>query len=675
VSSWRAPEAGTGADPNRPQSRWWFVVAVVCVAVLGFVNTRWADDRLPGDADSDVRGILAALSAISILMLGLQLVVAGILRDPVDRRMRRPPSMALTAAGAATAAGAVATVAFVVIESSVSFRLEVAVSAGIAVALMIITVPARSVLLGGERWLDLAVIAVLAGLPRFVVTLLGSSGGTFPLLAAVVAGEAIGGGIAILRATSTPRAARWPRGAVRHLCNGVAASTGLALVILLGSVSLRGRLGDDVDAFSQSAALARLPFVLVFAVAFVFFPSMTRHPIGSAELRRIFHRAMLLCSIAAAASLTVILAAPSFAMRMISSDPVASPSTVRVLCVAFALTGVASVSLMQYVAHGSRFALWAWPAAFVTLVGQLTCTTALSLAVYALVSSIVLLVSSSLPALLRVAPVLRPTVVDASGPTAHRVTSGTTVVIPSFNPGPTVLETVEEVIDSFDAAGLDVTVIVVSDGSTDGSPALIDGAARRQLIHVRHTENRGKGAALRSGFALATSPIVGFVDADGDLPPGQLVELVRIQHETNASIVFGSKRHNESSVDVSRTRIVVSRTYQWMIRTLFQLDIRDTQTGIKVFSREVLDAIMPLVREDGYALDLEMFVASRYTGHADFVEVPVRLSRQGSSTISSRSAMRMIGHTLHIFWRAKITLEYLRLTTAEREVAEELSAR
>jgi len=266
--------------------------------------------------------------------------------------------------------------------------------------------------------------------------------------------------------------------------------------------------------------------------------------------------------------------------------------------------------------------------------------------------------------------VLTPPVVDRATRPAAALTTGATIVIPAYNPGPTVLETIECVVAAFRAADQDVAVIVVSDGSSDGSPELIDTSLGPGISHVRHAANRGKGAALRTGFGLAATPVVGFVDADGDLPPEQLVDLVRIQQDTGASIVFGSKRHAASSVDASRVRLASSRTYQWLIRTLFQLDIRDTQTGIKVFRRELLTSILPVLKEDGFALDLEMFVAARYAGESNFVEVPVRLQRLGPSTISSRSAVRMIGHTLKIFWRAKITLEYLRATARRDAVAD-----
>jgi hypothetical protein len=83
-----------------------------------------------------------------------------------------------------------------------------------------------------------------------------------------------------------------------------------------------------------------------------------------------------------------------------------------------------------------------------------------------------------------------------------------------------------------------------------------------------------------------------------------------------------------------------------------------------LFSAPVLDASLPLLEETGFALDLELFVAARANGFHHFVEIPVEMIRQGGSTISAQSIVRTTADTLRIFWRAKVTLHYLRSTFA-----------
>ena len=150
------------------------------------------------------------------------------------------------------------------------------------------------------------------------------------------------------------------------------------------------------------------------------------------------------------------------------------------------------------------------------------------------------------------------------------------------------------------------------------------------------------------------------IDADGDLSPALLGSLLSAQQSFNADIVFGSKLHPDSEVHASGVRRLYSFGYQLMIRVLFQLDIRDTQTGIKVFRHQVIEAVLPCLNEDEFALDLELFIAARAAGFTNFVEVPVTLRRESGSTVSVHAIRRMFTDTLRLFWRAKIALAYTR---------------
>ena len=117
-----------------------------------------------------------------------------------------------------------------------------------------------------------------------------------------------------------------------------------------------------------------------------------------------------------------------------------------------------------------------------------------------------------------------------------------------------------------------------------------------------------------------------------------------------------------------------SSGYRWLIRTLFQLDIEDTQTGIKLYRREVLDAVLPSLQENKFALDLEIFVAARAAGFENFVAVPVVLRREAGSTISVGQVIRMFGDTLRLFWRTKVTLSYAKTAAGSGRLNDRLPA-
>ena len=387
----------------------------------------------------------------------------------------------------------------------------------------------------------------------------------------------------------------------------------------------------------------------------MFLPDIAKHPVGSPALRRAFHQAFLVTSAVAIAWVTAVMLLPALAGSTLSAESGQADvwSTARLLVVAFALDGLAVVSLIQYLAHGSRMAYCSWVGASSMIIAQLFVTTPQALATAALVSAIAFFIVVSLPALLRVQPLLSATVVDNQPFRDTTLMPGVTIVVPCYNPGPTVIATLRQIHDCLAGSGIEPSIIAVTDGSTDGSGELIDAAHSPGRRTSSSSVNRGKGAALRTGLAEARTPIVGFIDADGDLPAQQLAVMVQIQQETGAHIVFGSKRHGDSTVHAARLRRLYSRSYQHLIRLLFQIDIADTQTGIKVCSAEMLSCVLPELKEDRFALDLELFVAARSMGFSTFVETPVTLVRQAGSTISLKAVVGLIVDTFRIFWRGE----------------------
>jgi glycosyltransferase involved in cell wall biosynthesis len=266
-----------------------------------------------------------------------------------------------------------------------------------------------------------------------------------------------------------------------------------------------------------------------------------------------------------------------------------------------------------------------------------------------------------LPALPRLRPVVHAVparVPDLAGPVRP---ADLAVVVPYYNPGPIVIDTLSRVSQALAAMTSHFEVIAVSDGSTDGSDALVAAARIQGLVPVVLPVNRGKGGALRAGFALAHADAVGFIDADGDIPPEQLHQLVAAMQRFEADVVAGSKNHPDSTVRMSALRRTWSWGYQRLVRLLFRLDLRDTQTGIKLYRREVLERVLPMLREDGFAIDLEIFVAARSCGFRQFVETPVLLDRRSGSTVSVRTVLRMLSSTLAIYWHARIALGYARV--------------
>lgn len=229
-----------------------------------------------------------------------------------------------------------------------------------------------------------------------------------------------------------------------------------------------------------------------------------------------------------------------------------------------------------------------------------------------------------------------------------------TIVVPFYNPGPRFHPNMERLLEVLSSSGSTFEVVAVSDGCTDGSERSLHDLDARFLRHVILERNTGKGQALKVGLAMGRGRYVGFIDADGDLDPALLRPLLSLVATYHPDVVLGSKRHPMSEVDYPALRRVYSWGYQQLIRVLFRLNVRDTQTGLKLVRREVLAEALPRMVEKRFAFDLELFVVARRLGWTKFFEAPVATQERFTSTISMRTVWPMLVDTLAIFYRLRI---------------------
>jgi glycosyltransferase involved in cell wall biosynthesis len=170
--------------------------------------------------------------------------------------------------------------------------------------------------------------------------------------------------------------------------------------------------------------------------------------------------------------------------------------------------------------------------------------------------------------------------------------------------------------------------------------------------------NVGKGFALSCGVDQSTGSLVTFIDADMELDPATIAGFIEIMRDSNCDAVIGSKRHPESKVAYPRFRRFQSALYQVFVRVLFNLDVRDTQTGLKLFRRQVLSEALPLLAIKRFAFDLELLVVARYLGYRNVCEAPIKLDYQFESTVNLRSAFDVLWDTAAIFYRLRILRYY-----------------
>ncbi len=227
------------------------------------------------------------------------------------------------------------------------------------------------------------------------------------------------------------------------------------------------------------------------------------------------------------------------------------------------------------------------------------------------------------------------------------------VVVPFYNPGDRLEPTVRDLVRVLDEAGCSFEVIAVSDGSTDGSERSIEDLDPR-VRSVIFPENQGKGQALRVGMGRSTGRRIGFIDADGDIPPALMAQFFATSIEGDRDIVIGSKSHPRSANRSGGARRVLSGLWQVITRVLFQLPVRDSQVGIKLFRADVVHQVLPHTSMRGFSFDLEFLVLAHDLGHRTITECPIVLGDRIGSTVSIRRVTQMGSDLLVLFWRLRL---------------------
>ncbi len=196
-----------------------------------------------------------------------------------------------------------------------------------------------------------------------------------------------------------------------------------------------------------------------------------------------------------------------------------------------------------------------------------------------------------------------------------------TVVVPVFNEEAFVTEAVERVL----AQPWRLEVILVDDGSTDGTldrlEALAAGHERVRLL--RHPENRGKGAALRTGFAAASGEVVLVQDADLEYDPRDYGSLLEPILDGRAHVVYGSRFLGGPHRVHNFHHYLANRVLTFLSNLLTGLNLTDMETCYKAFRREVLDGLS--LREDRFGFEPEFTARVARAGYRVY-EVPISYS-------------------------------------------------
>ncbi len=200
------------------------------------------------------------------------------------------------------------------------------------------------------------------------------------------------------------------------------------------------------------------------------------------------------------------------------------------------------------------------------------------------------------------------------------------VVIPAYNEARRLPQTLARIEAYLQARGYAAEIIVVDDGSTDSTAALVEcGVASGAPVRLlRNERNRGKGYSVRCGVLASRGSRVLFSDADLSAPIEEADRLLAALAE-GWDIAIGSRALNPELLEVPQgwLRRLVGRAFRFLVRLVLQMPFADTQCGFKAFRLEVIERIFRLQRIEGFGFDPEILFLARQQG-LRVVEVGVR---------------------------------------------------
>lgn len=197
------------------------------------------------------------------------------------------------------------------------------------------------------------------------------------------------------------------------------------------------------------------------------------------------------------------------------------------------------------------------------------------------------------------------------------------VVIPAYNESDRLPHTLELFLDYLSQQTYDWEVIVVDDGSTDATGAIVNELAQQrsqiQLITLSH--NQGKGAAVKSGVLASKGDRILFSDADGSTPITELEKLQKVLDQ-GSEIAIGNRRNSALVVRQPLHRVIIGEGFNWLARLALQADIRDTQCGFKLLRGEIGRQLFSQMQMQGFSFDVELLYLAIKAGY-QIEEVPV----------------------------------------------------
>lgn len=235
------------------------------------------------------------------------------------------------------------------------------------------------------------------------------------------------------------------------------------------------------------------------------------------------------------------------------------------------------------------------------------------------------------------------------------------VVIPAYKQEKTIVKDIERIQKVLERLRYDYEIVVVVDGFIDKTYEKAKKIKSAKIKTVGYKTNKGKGYAVRYGMARTKGDLVAFIDAGMDINPQGVPLLLEHMLWYDSDVIVGSIRHSASKViGYPLKRKIYSQGYHTLTKYLFGLRITDSQRGLKIFKREVLEKVLPRLLVKQFAFDIEILAVARRLGFKKIHDGPVEMNarKMKYSSVKANTVWSMLLDTLAVFYRLKILRYY-----------------
>ena len=221
------------------------------------------------------------------------------------------------------------------------------------------------------------------------------------------------------------------------------------------------------------------------------------------------------------------------------------------------------------------------------------------------------------------------------------MTPNLSIIIPAYNEEERIPKTLNSYLDYLKGK-INFEILVIINGCTDNTLEVVKKIAQKnkEIKYVDIGKVASKGIAVTEGFKLADSELIGFVDADLATPPNAFYDLVKNIWDYDAVIASRWMKNSKINKSQPLTRIIAGRSFNILVNLLFNLKLKDTQCGAKLFKKTALKDILADIGKTRWAFDVDVLYLLKRKNYKT-KEIPTEWSEPGGSHVKIKTVIEM----------------------------------